>query len=94
MQSFLNSISGSADKKTVQIESEANHLINNSALDLMYILHIRNIWDKNLLYLNFYVVSGFKNSWKKTDMFIFANNLKQCPVITLCQLYIKFCYGN
>lgn len=42
MQGILNSVSVFADKKTVQSESEAfiNHLINNSAVDLMYISHI------------------------------------------------------
>jgi hypothetical protein len=42
MQGILNSFSVFADKKTVQIESEAfiNHRINNSDVDLMYVLHI------------------------------------------------------
>lgn len=80
MQGILNSVSVFADKKTVQTESEAfiNHLINYSAVYLMYIWN--NIWDKDLLYLNFHVVSGLQKSWKKTEMFICANNLKQYPV--------------
>lgn len=97
MQGILNSVSVFADKKTVQSESEAfiNHLINNSAVDLMYISHIwNNVRDKDLLHLNFHVVSGMQNSWKKADMFICANNLKQYPVITLCQMYITFCDVN